>query len=110
LLPPGEGAPQGVDEGSPSRRCDISRVRTLGPDPSLWEGAQSQETTTNAAVQEATTNGDPLVQIRGLSKPYTRGRQKLEVLHHIDLDIARGDFFALMGPSGSGKTTLLNLI
>jgi putative ABC transport system ATP-binding protein len=32
------------------------------------------------------------------------------VLHHIDLDIARGDFFALMGPSGSGKTTLLNLI
>ncbi|MGH8125656.1 MAG: ABC transporter ATP-binding protein [Rhodanobacteraceae bacterium] len=52
----------------------------------------------------------PLVEIRGLSKIYTRGKQKLEVLHHIDLDIARGDFFALMGPSGSGKTTLLNLI
>ncbi|HJR13021.1 MAG TPA: ABC transporter ATP-binding protein [Rhodanobacteraceae bacterium] len=70
----------------------------------------------NAAVAEMQdgnqTGGDKqtLVEIRGLSKTYTRGKQKLEVLHHIDLDIARGDFFALMGPSGSGKTTLLNLI
>ncbi len=51
-----------------------------------------------------------LVEIRNLSKVYTRGRQKVEVLHHVDLDIAAGDFLALMGPSGSGKTTLLNLI
>jgi putative ABC transport system ATP-binding protein len=51
-----------------------------------------------------------LVEIRKLSKVYTRGHQKLEVLHHIDLDIAANDFVALMGPSGSGKTTLLNLI
>jgi putative ABC transport system ATP-binding protein len=51
-----------------------------------------------------------LVEIRNLSKVYTRGRQKIEVLHHVDLDIAKGDFLALMGPSGSGKTTLLNLI
>jgi len=55
-------------------------------------------------------SNQPLVQIRGLSKVYERGKQKLEVLHHIDLDIARGDFFALMGPSGSGKTTLLNVL
>ncbi|MDQ2971420.1 MAG: ABC transporter ATP-binding protein, partial [Pseudomonadota bacterium] len=64
----------------------------------------------NAAVAEVQSSNQPLVQIRGLSKVYERGKQKLEVLHHIDLDIARGDFFALMGPSGSGKTTLLNLI
>jgi len=51
-----------------------------------------------------------LVQIRNISKVYERGRQKVEVLHHIDLDITQGDFLALMGPSGSGKTTLLNLI
>ena len=53
---------------------------------------------------------EPLVQIRSLTKHYTRGKQTVEVLHGIDLDIPRGDFVALMGPSGSGKTTLLNLI
>ncbi|MFH1599213.1 MAG: ABC transporter ATP-binding protein [Pseudomonadota bacterium] len=53
---------------------------------------------------------DSLVQIRQLTKHYTRGKQTVEVLHGIDLDIPRGDFVALMGPSGSGKTTLLNLI
>jgi putative ABC transport system ATP-binding protein len=51
-----------------------------------------------------------LIEVRDLSKVYTRGKQKLEVLHHIDLDVSQGDFLALMGPSGSGKTTLLNLI
>jgi putative ABC transport system ATP-binding protein len=51
-----------------------------------------------------------LVEISNVSKVYVRGKQKVEVLHHIDLKIAQGDFLALMGPSGSGKTTLLNLI
>ncbi len=51
-----------------------------------------------------------LVSIRNLTKTYQRGPEKVDVLHGIDLDIARGDFVALMGPSGSGKTTLLNLI
>jgi putative ABC transport system ATP-binding protein len=51
-----------------------------------------------------------LIDIRELSKVYERGKQKVEVLHHINLGIADGDFLALMGPSGSGKTTLLNLI
>src|SRR5215813_5651025 len=51
-----------------------------------------------------------LVEIRGLTKTYVRGREKIEVLHGLNLDIPRGDFVALMGPSGSGKTTLLNLI
>ena len=51
-----------------------------------------------------------LVQLQNISKTYRRGLQQIEVLHSIDLDIAAGDFVALMGPSGSGKTTLLNLI
>ena len=51
-----------------------------------------------------------LVEVRNVSKVYERGKQKVEVLHSINLDIAKGDFLALMGPSGSGKTTLLNLI
>ena len=51
-----------------------------------------------------------LVSISNLTKTYQRGPEKVEVLHGVDLDIAQGDFVALMGPSGSGKTTLLNLI
>jgi putative ABC transport system ATP-binding protein len=51
-----------------------------------------------------------LIEIRGVTKTYRRGGERIEVLHGVDLDIERGDFVALMGPSGSGKTTLLNLI
>jgi len=52
----------------------------------------------------------PLVSIRGLSKHYVRGGQVIPVLVGLDLDVAEGDFVALMGPSGSGKSTLLNLV
>ena len=51
-----------------------------------------------------------MVQVRNVTKVYERGKQKVEVLHDLTLDIPKGDFVALMGPSGSGKTTLLNLI
>ena len=51
-----------------------------------------------------------LVSIKQVVKGYTRGRQRVEVLHGIDLEVEDGEFLALMGPSGSGKTTLLNLI
>jgi putative ABC transport system ATP-binding protein len=54
--------------------------------------------------------GDNLVEIRGVTKTYQRGSERIEVLHGVNIDIPRGDFLALMGPSGSGKTTLLNLI
>ena len=53
---------------------------------------------------------EPMVEIRDVTKVYERGKQKVEVLHGLRLDIPKGDFVALMGPSGSGKTTLLNLI
>ena len=51
-----------------------------------------------------------IVSLRNVVKTYTRGSQAVEVLHHLNIEIAQGDFVALMGPSGSGKTTLLNLI
>ena len=51
-----------------------------------------------------------LVSLQGIVKSYIRGKQRVEVLHGMDLEIEAGEFLALMGPSGSGKTTLLNLI
>ena len=51
-----------------------------------------------------------VVSLRNVVKRYTRGKQKVEVLHSLNLDVPAGEFLALMGPSGSGKTTLLNLI
>jgi len=58
----------------------------------------------------STPLSEPMVAVRDVTKVYQRGRQQIEVLHGLTLEIPRGDFVALMGPSGSGKTTLLNLI
>ncbi len=53
---------------------------------------------------------DRLAELKGVSRIYQKGKERVEVLHDLDLEIPRGDFVALMGPSGSGKTTLLNLL
>ena len=51
-----------------------------------------------------------LARLEGVSRTYQKGKEKVEVLHNLDLSIPAGDFIAIMGPSGSGKTTLLNLL
>jgi putative ABC transport system ATP-binding protein len=62
------------------------------------------------AFPKASVAAPAIVSLRHVAKSYRRGKQTIEVLRDLSLDIAGGEFVALMGPSGSGKTTLLNLI
>ena len=51
-----------------------------------------------------------MIECRGLTKSYRKGKTIVTPLEALDLDVPAGEFLALMGPSGSGKTTLLNLL
>ena len=53
---------------------------------------------------------ETIVRAKNVHKVFRRGSERIEVLQGVNLEIAKGEFLALMGPSGSGKTTLLNLI
>ena len=53
---------------------------------------------------------EPLIQINNLVKTYETPAGPLSVLQGIDLEVARGEFIALVGPSGGGKSTFLNMI
>ena len=53
---------------------------------------------------------DPIISLRGVTKIYGSGPTAFPALKGIDLDIAEGDFVAVMGPSGSGKSTTMNIL
>ena len=52
----------------------------------------------------------PIISLRGVTKIYGEGATAFQALKGIDLDIAQGDFVAVMGPSGSGKSTTMNIL
>ena len=51
-----------------------------------------------------------IIHLEGIRKSYFMGKQELEVLRGVSLDIFKNEYVALMGPSGSGKSTLMNII
>jgi len=55
-------------------------------------------------------NPAPMIQVHGLTKVYHVGEVEVAALRGVDLEIARGEFVAIVGPSGSGKSTLFHIL
>ncbi len=51
-----------------------------------------------------------MIKLEGISREFQVGDETVHALHHVDLELKRGDYCSIMGPSGSGKSTLLNIL
>jgi putative ABC transport system ATP-binding protein len=80
----------------------------------LWRGALPTAPPRGPALPHDSApdvaTDTPLVRLRNVTKTYGSGNVAFKALRGVDLDIARGDFVAIMGPSGSGKSTAMNLL
>ena len=56
------------------------------------------------------SNGEPAIAATSLRKTFGSGSSAVHAVDGVDLQIADGEFFAMLGPSGSGKTTMLRLL
>ena len=52
----------------------------------------------------------PLIRLTDITKIYQMGDMEVRALDGVSMEIARGEYVAIMGPSGSGKSTMMNVI
>ncbi|HEY0756298.1 MAG TPA: ABC transporter ATP-binding protein [Ktedonobacteraceae bacterium] len=80
---------------------------SLKPVPLVNPGTQLDQVRASPLPAAST---HPVIQIEKLSKYYYMGKNVVQALRGVNLEVGYGDFIAIMGPSGSGKSTLMNLI
>jgi len=73
-------------------------------------GQYGSVTDFSQAAATSARQGDPIIQLRSVTKTFASAAGMVRALEPVDLDIHAGEFIAFVGPSGCGKSTLLNIV
>ena len=72
--------------------------------------SRKAQITTKKTSSAPKPEGEPIISVQHVYKRYKVGRQRIEALNNVSLDVYKGEFIAITGASGSGKSTLLQII